>query len=804
MRNPPPTAVVVFAQVPPPDHGQSQMVKMALEALRADPGHFEVHHINARFSETLGDIGETSFRKGFLTGGYLVQAILTRLKVSDPLLYYVPGPAKWSAVIRDWLILSVLRIFYRKVVFHWHAIGQGEWAHGSERVSPGGYPFFDPVARRISAFLLERPYASISVCETSTRDTAAVGARHPSVVCNGIDDPCADYRAGVVPSRMRRFEGFRNGTEDKLRILFLAHGTEDKGLFDAVEAIGVLLDDKSVGSKLEVTFAGGIGGGGEERFESGIDRLKAKAGSRLKVNLLGYQDEEGKSSCFRYHDIFLSASRWESFGLTTVEAMAFGLVVVAVGSDGVKGVLPPDYRYLAAPCDPGGLAGCLARCERDICDGTVTVENCHGLRARFLERYQLKSFSGSLRGALSFQAKEEVVAPGGRLPGLVAGRAGRIGLQVYLADQNPGYDRSFGISRMSKIMVEALGETDRFEITTLVSETSQKAPGESVSVRKIPWGTRSKIVRFLTDHLHPLLFIWGGKPVIHYFPKGYLPFLSRLCTPSVITIHDTIIQYDEDHYPEWRSSWEYRYWALMLKHTLRKADCILTVSESSREQIRAFMNRHHLPVKDITVTYEPCAFEGIPQATGPLKKNFVIHLASVEPHKRTLQLVRWWISAYEDGLELPELHLIGSPAATVVAEMEKCPRVLKTPFLTDLELQRAYREAKALILPSEIEGFGLPALEAYFLGTPVCFVRGTSVEEILSVATCKGGMDLDNRSSLLAALDEVTAMSAEEIYRNGLILREEYHSDKVSMRMTRVFEDLREKFQLPTAPPSRK
>ena len=110
--------IVVFAQVPPPEHGQSRMVKLALQALRADEKSFDVHHVNARLSETLEEIGENSLRKGVLIAGYLLQAIRLRGKLSQPVLYYVPGPVKWSAVIRDWFVLAVIRRFYCRVVFH--------------------------------------------------------------------------------------------------------------------------------------------------------------------------------------------------------------------------------------------------------------------------------------------------------------------------------------------------------------------------------------------------------------------------------------------------------------------------------------------------------------------------------------------------------------------------------------------------------------------------------------------------------------------------------------------------------------
>jgi glycosyltransferase involved in cell wall biosynthesis len=299
------------------------------------------------------------------------------------------------------------------------------------------------------------------------------------------------------------------------------------------------------------------------------------------------------------------------------------------------------------------------------------------------------------------------------------------------------------------------------------------------------------LVRLLTDHFHPLLCAHSADSPIYYYPKGYLPLVSRLCRPSVVTIHDTIIQYDEDHYPTWRKPSEYRYWAMMLKHTLRKADLILTVSESSKRQIQDFMDRHSIQRNRITVTYEPCLYERIPQPVGAAKGNYVIHLASCEPHKRTAHLIRWWHEAESKGRKLPMLHLIGSVPREVQALLASSHNIVKSPFLEEAALQAAYRSARALILPSEVEGFGLPALEAYYLGTPVCFVRGTSVEEVLAVATSQGGFSLDRSESLFTALDEVMAMPAARVRDCGLKLRQEYASAKVAEKMIAVFDQVK-------------
>lgn len=366
-----------------------------------------------------------------------------------------------------------------------------------------------------------------------------------------------------------------------------------------------------------------------------------------------------------------------------------------------------------------------------------------------------------------------------------------IRVRVYLADQNPGYDRSFGISRMSQMILQALHKTGNIEIEAIVSTTSQQSPPGVGRSLKLPWGTRQKWMRLFSDHLHPLVTAPRSAPDIYYFPKGHLPYLDAYCHPSVVTIHDTIIQHDKDYYPDWRTAWDYDYWANILRHTLANADKILTVSEFSKRQIVNFMQRHRIPAKDVTVTYEPCAYEYLPQPESQQKGDYVMHLSSLEPHKRTTQLVQWWLAAEATGRKMPKLQLIGVVPIELHEPIVKSRSIIIRPFLSDETLQETYRSALALLLPSEVEGFGLPALEAYYLGTPVCFVKGTSVEEILSEATSKGGYLLNDSDSFFSAMDEVMQMSTGEVRECALKLREIYSSEKVASRIVTVFNEVR-------------
>ncbi|MCH7228000.1 glycosyltransferase family 4 protein [Haloferula sp. A504] len=754
--------LVVFAQVPPPEHGQSRMVALGLEALRNAPERFDVHHIDARFSDHLDEIGEGSLRKLWRGAGYVVRAVHLRMGLKRPVLYYVPGPVKWSAVIRDWLVLGVLRISYRTVCFHWHAIGQGEWATGSERVRLPGPVWLDRIARTISRIVLWRPEKSLVVCETSRRDADALSSREVHVVPNGVDAP-----AGL---RIRPAEA-----GDSLHLLFLGHGTRAKGLLDLLEALEGLAKEGQFeeSTELRLSLAGGISPTIREACDEAFESLRGVWGDRLRIKEHGFLDSRQKWELYQSADLFVAPSRWESFGLTVVEAMATGLPIVAAGSDGVTGILGEDYDFLVPVGEPERLAGALGEALAKLRKGELS-DLGHQLRARYEENFRLTHFRSAFVEALGSEARAVEARP--------------LRLLAYLADQNPMLGRSLGISRMTDVVLGAVGEREDVELGVVVSGSSVQGPANASSVTRLPWSTKSHLMRVVTDNLHPILGSPSRRPDVWYFPKGFMPRLRGRCRPAVVTIHDTIIQYYQDNYPKWRLEAEYTYWAAMLRNTLSHAAAIMTVSENAKGQILDFMRRHGLPEKEIHVTYEPCLYESLPQPEAPAKADYVLHLGSLEPHKRTSWLVKLWAEAVRSGREVPQLHVVGKLPTEVEKLVGEVREIVYLPFLEDRALVSQFTAARALMFPSEVEGFGLPAIEAYYLGTPVCYTLGTSIEEVLAPADGKGGFDLEDPASLWSALDEVLAMTPEEVRDCGLALREKYSSRQVVERMMEVFE----------------
>lgn len=769
-----------MGQTPPPWHGQAVATQILFE--HEWPG-FQVHRLRMEYSEEMDVVGRFQWRKLKHLWNLIREA--RRVLKSNPgcILFYPPASAKWVPFLRDVIFLNAVRHLTGGTVFIFHASGLPVFA---ER---------NVIAKLLSRRAYHGAEVSLEVAIEQVPPNRVFRAKKSSWC------PCA-----IAIKETER--GMRH--DGRYVALFLASLQEGKGVLEILKTAKALKDRGHSG---DFHFRI-VGKWFSQEFEREAREMHAALELEGIVDFVGQLTGDAKWQAYADADVFFFPTHYasEATPIVIMEALGMGLPILSTEWAGIPAMLEGcQTATLLAVRSPEAYAEALVRMSAARMDGAKTREASrsfyrdHFLPERFIgrvaEAFHYTACSGGVSPSLDTHAREKPATVIDRsnsaddstvVPRITDhGSLGtRLPISVYLADQNPKHDRSFGISRMSQVVLAALQKSGKVAIHTITARNSQQAPEGIERTQVLPWSTRGKRLRFLTDHLHPLFGCNRAESAIHYYPKGYLPLLSACCRPSVVTIHDTIIQHDNDHYPEWRKPWEYAYWNMMLKHTLRRADRVLTVSESARGQIEDFMSRHRIPKREITVTYEPCLYEDLPQPVAPAKENYVIHLASCEPHKRTAHLVRWWHRAEIEETGLPMLHLIGTVPAEVYPLLADSHSIVKSPFLEDHALQDAYRRARALVLPSEIEGFGLPALEAYYLGTPVCFVKGTSVEEVLSVATHKGGFHLDDASSLHTALGEVMDMTPEEIHTCGMVLRETYAADKVAARMMEVFQEV--------------
>jgi glycosyltransferase involved in cell wall biosynthesis len=740
-------AVLLMGQTPPPWHGQAVATQLLFDH---DWQGLEVHRLRMEFSERMVEVSRFRWKKV----GHLFELIFRARRVlkQNPgcVLFYPPASAKWVPFLRDVFFLGCVRYLAGSTVFIYHASGLPVFARAS-------------LLRRILArFAYGRADVALEVAQEPVSPHGVFAARSWEWCPCGI----------AVPQRPRAEVSGKPFTA-----LFVASLQEGKGVLEVLKTAKILRErGRADAFRFRI-----VGKWFSDEFEREVRALHREWKLEGFVELTGQLTGDDKWDAYYAADAFFFPTHYasEATPIVLMEALGAGLPVVTTQWAGIPAMLEGCKSATILPVrSPERYADALVELADSRHDAGRWFQES---RRVYLERFTPEKFTGRVEEALQSVARKATASD-------KAEGSSALRLSVYLADQHPSKDRSYGISRMSQMMLTVIQAQSGVVIEAIASATSQRPPSGAVTT--LPWGTKRKWARLLTDHVHPMFVRRGRRSDVFYFPKGYLPLLSGFCRPSAVTIHDTIVQYDADYYPQWRSRLEYAYWAKMLAHTVKHADRILTVSESAKRQIQEFMERHRIPPKEITVTYEPCSFESLPQPLDPFKENYVIHLASVEPHKRTAHLIRCWHEAERSGHKLPMLQLVGKVPPEVQSLLSSSRSIMKRPFLEDQALQAAYRGARAVILPSEIEGFGLPALEAYYLGTPVCFVKGTSVEEVLSVATNKGGFSLAQPDSVFAALEEVMAMDADEIRACGLKLREAYASDKVCERMLAVFREM--------------
>jgi glycosyltransferase involved in cell wall biosynthesis len=387
--------VVVFAHTPPPFHGQSYMVKLMLDGLRELGGsnptcRLQLFHVNTKLSSNLEAIGEFQWSKLVLLLKYCAQAYFCRFAHGADTLYYVPAPGLRAALYRDWIVMFFCRPIFKKVILHWHAVGLGEWLETTAR----------PWEKRVSLWLLGNVDLSIVLSDFGRIDAIRFSPRRIEVVPNGIPDPCPDFEESILPDRRRRLRERSEGRATDFTILFFGACTAAKGLFATLDAVAMLNQRLSRRSSLiaaRLIVAGDFVSPEErEQFQDRIrqpDLNGMPSGERVSYE--GFVAGEAKNNLFRRADCLCFPTRYAAEGqpVTVLEALAFGLSIVATRWRGIPELLAGSEAHLIDDQNPATIAHSL--------EELAMIETATSSRKVFLEGYRVERFVGNFQNAIA-------------------------------------------------------------------------------------------------------------------------------------------------------------------------------------------------------------------------------------------------------------------------------------------------------------------------------------------------------------------------------------------------------------------
>ena len=376
------------------------MVKLMLDGLRdisakGDSNRdLQLFHVDAKLSSNLEEIGKFQWAKVFLLLKYCAAAYFHRFAHRADTLYYVPAPGLRAALYRDWIVMFFCRPIFKKIIFHWHAVGLGEWLERSA----------EPWQRQITQRLLGRSDLSIVLSEFARADAARFSPRKIDIVPNGIPDPCPRFSESVLPERKKRLLQRKEGEPTIFTVLFIGACTVEKGLFatlDAVAAVNQRLLARGAAVSVRLLIAGDfVSAKDRRRFNERIAQPDLN-GSRDAgktagiVRHAGFVASTAKNEMFRESDCLCFPTTYPAEGqpVTIIEALAFGLPVIATRWRGIPELLAGSGSCFVDDQEANPLADQI----EILIEADITTAG----RETFLARYRLDKFLEGMKRAFA-------------------------------------------------------------------------------------------------------------------------------------------------------------------------------------------------------------------------------------------------------------------------------------------------------------------------------------------------------------------------------------------------------------------
>ncbi|HEX7042272.1 MAG TPA: glycosyltransferase family 1 protein [Patescibacteria group bacterium] len=352
-----------------------------------------------------------------------------------------------------------------------------------------------------------------------------------------------------------------------------------------------------------------------------------------------------------------------------------------------------------------------------------------------------------------------------------------------------------GVGRYIRNLVQNIAKIDKknkyilflrreeFETVPIFGENFEKKLAE------VRWHTIKEQTKFKK-------ILENEKLDLMHFP--YFSYPVFYSGKFVITVHDLIL----NHFPTGKATTlpSPLYWLkqagykFVLSSGVRNARKIIAVSKSTRDEI---IDHYNISSGKIAVTYE-----GIDETLKEEKMEkvdtphpYFFYVGNAYPHKNLELLVESFKKFLLKTNEIVDLIFVGKEDffyKRLKEEVEKKGLGQRIHFfqnITDGQLVYLYHHAKAVVLPSLMEGFGLPALEAMANN---CLVVASEIPSFMEICGDSAVyFDPYDEDSLCGVLQEVFAdrVAVKEKKRSGEKRIKNFSWKKMAEETLKVYEE---------------
>lgn len=304
---------------------------------------------------------------------------------------------------------------------------------------------------------------------------------------------------------------------------------------------------------------------------------------------------------------------------------------------------------------------------------------------------------------------------------------------------NPETGERAGVGTYTHNLVRTLLKIDESNRYTLFFNEDFPSADEfrqdNSEVVGIPQRVHRKIPVYDAHYRLARLFTKQNLDVLH--GPAYI-FPLRYKGKTVITVHDLAIYQQPDWFPA--GQWYAR--KIVVPRCIRLATRIITVSESTREDL---LKQFHVPYKKVQTVYEGVEERkegwsdgevGAVFARFAVRRPYFLFVGTIEPRKnieRIIAAFERFVRKEGTGHQLVIAGTEGWHHERIFDAIENsvvAKQIRYIGYVTAEEKSMLLSRAHAFLFPSLYEGFGLPVLEAMNAYVPVVTSEVSSTREI--------------------------------------------------------------------------
>jgi glycosyltransferase involved in cell wall biosynthesis len=360
--------VLFLSPLPPPYYGSAMSSEMCLKILK-NSKEFQVRNIKLNYSKEMSDVGKINLDK--IKGIFKVKKqIKKQIREFDPeIIYFMPATSGFGLIRDFFFIKEIKKHFKRKILFHIRS---------------------RTIRTLLNNFFYRKMFIkqkAIVLGEALVRDVSTwIKKEDILILPNAIKNEISDFELKKILKERRENKNFN--------ILFLSNMDKTKGWPKLLEACKIL-NEKDLNFNCD--FVGAWQSNQDEKYF--YDFIK-KNNLEKRVFAHGRKTGKRKEKFLKNANVFVFPTEYklETFGRVIIEAMMFGLPVIANGIASIPEIIQENKTGFVLKENTGEEISIYL--EKIYKDKNSRENMGKQGRKRFLEEFELRGYKSKFEKIL--------------------------------------------------------------------------------------------------------------------------------------------------------------------------------------------------------------------------------------------------------------------------------------------------------------------------------------------------------------------------------------------------------------------